>query len=42
MAPTCGVPERLEEIDFTLNRPFLFAITGRDALPLFAGVVAEP
>ena len=42
MAPTSVRPEELEEIDFTLDRPFLFAITGRDNLPLFAGVVAEP
>ena len=39
---TAGMPEKLEEIDFTLDRPFLFAITGADDLPLFAGVVAEP
>jgi serine protease inhibitor len=31
-----------DEVDFIVNRPFLFAITGRDDLPLFAGVVAEP
>lgn len=41
----CGcapLPEDQKEIDFTLDRPFLFAITGEDDLPLFAGVVAEP
>lgn len=38
----CGIPEKLDEIDFTLDRPFLFTITGEDSLPLFAGVVAEP
>ena len=38
----CGMPEKLEEVDFILDRPFLFAITGEDSLPLFAGVVAEP
>ena len=40
----CGscMPEKLKEVDFTLDRPFLFAITGADNLPLFAGVVAEP
>ena len=37
-----AMPEVQEEIDFTLDRPFLFAITGADDLPLFAGVVAEP
>lgn len=31
-----------EEIDFVLDRPFLFVITSRDGLPLFAGVVNEP
>ncbi len=31
-----------EEIDFVLNRPFLFVITSRDGLPLFAGVVNNP
>ena len=40
----CGeaAPQKQEEIDFTLNRPFLFVITGEDNLPLFAGTVAEP
>ena len=31
-----------EDYYFTLNRPFLFAITGTDGLPLFVGVVNEP
>lgn len=31
-----------EEIDFILDRPFLFLITSQDALPLFAGVVEQP
>ena len=31
-----------EEIDFVLNRPFLFAITGADGSVLFIGVVEEP
>jgi hypothetical protein len=41
----CGcapLPEDQKEIDFVLDRPFIFAITGEDHLPLFAGVVAEP
>ena len=40
----CGaaMPEKQEEINFTLDRPFLFVITGEDDLPLFAGAVAEP
>ena len=39
----CGAampPE--DEMDFILNRPFLFVITSRDNLPLFAGVVNQP
>ena len=39
----CGAarpPE--EEIDFVLDRPFLFVITSHDNLPLFAGIVNEP
>lgn len=31
-----------EEIDFTLDRPFLFCVESRDGLPLFAGIVNEP
>ena len=38
----CAPSDNQEEIDFILDRPFLFAITGMDNLPLFAGVVAEP
>lgn len=40
---TCGAaapPD--EEVDFELNRPFIFAITGADGLPLFVGVVHKP
>lgn len=39
----CGAampPE--EEMDFTLDRPFLFCVESRDGLPLFAGIVSEP
>ena len=31
-----------EVVDFTLDRPFLFAITGSSDLPLFTGVVNQP
>lgn len=31
-----------DEVDFTLDRPFLFAITGEGNLPLFVGVVNQP
>lgn len=41
-APTAPLPENLEEIDFTLDRPFLFCITGFDGLPLFTGIVNQP
>ena len=39
----CGsaMPPR-EEVEFTVDRPFLFVITGRDGLPLFIGVVNQP
>ena len=35
-----AMPE--EEVDFTLNRPFLFIITNPNGLPLFAGIVNQP
>ncbi len=31
-----------DEMDFILDRPFLFVITSRDGLPLFAGMVNVP
>lgn len=31
-----------DEIDFVVDRPFLFVITGSDGLPLFVGVVNQP
>ncbi len=40
---TCGAampPD--EEVDFTLDRPFLFAVTGDSGLPLFVGNVNQP
>ena len=36
-----GMPPE-EEIDFVLDRPFLFLIESQDGLPLFAGIVNEP
>ena len=41
MAAGAGRPPE-EEVDFVLDRPFLFAITGYDGLPLFVGVVNQP
>ncbi len=37
-----GMPPELEELDFVLDRPFLFVVSSRDDLPLFAGIVNEP
>ena len=41
MAAGAAMPPE-EEMDFILDRPFLFVIASRDNLPLFAGVVNEP
>lgn len=41
-APTSGMPQELEQVEFTLDRPFLFVITSQDGLPLFTGVVERP
>lgn len=35
-------PQQWEEIDFVLDRPFIFVITGANQLPLFMGVVNQP
>ncbi len=37
-----GIPESEEEVNFVLDRPFLFVITGASAQPLFVGVVNHP
>ena len=31
-----------DEIDFVLNRPFIYVITGADGLPLFVGIINNP
>lgn len=41
MAAGAAAPPE-EEVDFTLNHPFVFAITGADSLPLFVGVMHQP
>lgn len=41
IAPGAAMPPE-DEMDFILDRPFLFFITSRDDLPLFAGIVQEP
>lgn len=41
--PMAGAAQPPEEIiDFILDRPFVFVVTNRYCLPLFAGVVNEP
>lgn len=41
LASGAGMPPE-ETVDFVVDRPFLFAITGSDGLPLFIGVVEQP
>ncbi len=40
MMETAAMPT--EEVDFVLDRPFLFAVTSEDDLPLFMGRVEQP
>jgi hypothetical protein len=40
-APGESIPPE-QEVDFVLDRPFIFVITSRDGLPMFAGVVNDP
>jgi len=42
LAPPGAAPPPDEQIDFVVDRPFLFVINYRDNLPLFAGVVNQP
>ena len=43
MMPLSGDGRPLdEEVDFVLNRPFLFCVTGLSGLPLFVGIVNYP
>ena len=42
MMPEAFMPPELDEVDFVLDRPFLFVVSSRDNLPLFAGIVNEP
>ena len=41
MAAGAGMPPE-DEVEFVLNRPFLFVITSNDGLPLFVGAVYRP
>ena len=40
--PTAGAPQKVEEIDFIADRPFLFVVTTGSGLPLFSGIVNQP
>ena len=42
VASATMLPEELTELDFVLNRPFLFVLTRRDDMPLFVGIVRQP
>lgn len=42
MAASGGAMPPEDEIDFVLDRPFLFVITGTTGLPLFVGIVNQP
>lgn len=44
MEADCGacIPPEVEHLDFIIDRPFLFVITGNGDLPLFAGIVNQP
>ena len=42
MTAPSSAPPPADEIDFVLDRPFIFAITGASGLPLFTGVVNLP
>lgn len=37
-----GASFTTDKVDFVLDRPFIFAITGNDGLPLFVGIVNSP
>ena len=36
------MPEESEEVDFIVNRPFIFIINNREGLPIFIGLVNSP
>lgn len=42
LSPAGAAPPPDEEVDFVLDRPFVFCITGESGLPLFVGVVNSP
>ena len=42
MIPEKGTAPNMEEVDFVLDRPFLFVVESSDGLPLFTGIVNNP
>lgn len=42
MSATSSMPEELEEVEFTLDRPFLFEIRSSQGVPLFIGLCGNP
>ncbi len=42
MAKDAGSAPPKDEVDMVLDRPFIFAITGKDGLPRFVGIVNNP
>ena len=42
MVEAGGAMPNADEVDFVVDRPFIFVITGIDGLPLFVGVVNQP
>jgi len=42
MAATSALEMDPPEIDFTVDRPFFFVISGQDGLPMFEGIVNRP
>ena len=41
-AVAAGIPPKLDEVKFVLNRPFVFMVVSRDTVPVFAGKVENP
>ena len=37
-----GIPERIKRMRFDLDRPFLFAVTKGNRIPLYVGAVVDP
>ncbi len=42
MALDAGSMPPDDEVDFVLDRPFIFAVTGKDGLPRFVGIINQP